>query len=74
MTIAEQLQARGLQQGLSQGLQRGLQQALEMQLTLKFGTLSAAATARLHSADSDTVTRWLACILSANSAEAVAEL
>jgi Putative transposase, YhgA-like len=66
MTIAEQLQARGIQQGL--------QQTLQMQLAMRFGPLSAAVTARLHSADADTLTRWLARILSADSAEAVVEI
>jgi hypothetical protein len=45
-----------------------------MLLTQKFGTVSAAVTARLHSANSDTLTRWLARILSAETAEAVVEL
>jgi predicted transposase/invertase (TIGR01784 family) len=86
MTIAEQLQARGLSQGLEQGLsqgrqqglQQGLQQALlqtlEMQLTQKFGPLPDAVAARLRSADSPSLTRWLARVLSADSAEGVVEL
>ena len=86
MTIAEQLQARGLERGLQQGLEQGLMQGreqglmqarretLEMLLTMKFGSLSAAVTARLQAADVDTLGRWLARILTADSAEAVVEL
>jgi len=82
MTIAEQLQARGLERGLQQGLEQGREQGLmqarretlEMQLTMKFGSLSAAVTARLQAADVDTLGRWLARILTADSADAVVEL
>ena len=78
MTIAEELRERGLQQGIERGLQQGALQTrredIESLLTSRFGTLPAAVTARIQSADADTLKRWLNQILTGASPEAVVEL
>ena len=82
MTIAEELQTRGLEKGLQQGLEKGLQQGsletrrevIETLLTSRFGPLSSAVTARIQSADADKLKPWVAQLLTAPSPEALVEL
>ncbi|HTV21535.1 MAG TPA: hypothetical protein VMG12_22760 [Polyangiaceae bacterium] len=86
MTIAEQLHAEGREQGIKRGLQQGIEQGerqgiertrreiLEKLLTTRFGPLSRPVLARLQSADSETLQRWLDHFLSAPNADSVVEL
>ena len=37
MTLAEQLENRGLQKGLEQGLEQGLLEGIELAVSIKFG-------------------------------------
>ncbi len=73
MTIAEELRAEGLQQGFEQGIVQGLRQTLEKLMTLKFGPLSDALSARIEAAELDGLDRWLGRILTADSPDAVVE-
>jgi predicted transposase/invertase (TIGR01784 family) len=75
MTIAEELKAQGLKQGIQQGLEQGLvrgqRQALERQMTLKFGPLPDAVSARIQAATQEMLERWLERILTADTPDAV---
>lgn len=81
MTIAEELKALGREQGLQQGREQGLQQGLvrarrqtlERQMTLKFGPLPDAVTARIEAADLEVLDSWLDRILTADTPDAVVE-
>ena len=70
MTNAEELRAQGLEQGLA----RGRQQSLERLMTLRFGPLPEAVTARIHAANLELLDRWLELVLTADSPDAVVEL
>ena len=74
MTIAEELQTRGLQQGLQQGSLETRREVIETVLTTRFGALSWAVTARIQSADADKLKRWVEQILTAPSPEALVEV
>jgi hypothetical protein len=63
-----------LKQGLEQGLARGRRQTLEKVMTLRFGPLPEAVTARIHAADVEVLDRWLERVLTADSSDAVVEL
>src|SRR5690606_19872689 len=67
VTIAEELQAIGLQQGL----QQGRVDLLEKQLVLKFGQLPAEVRARVEAADIEQLDRYAARILTATTLEEV---
>jgi predicted transposase/invertase (TIGR01784 family) len=77
MTIAEELIARGREQGREQERQHGLarqRQNLEKVMTLRFGPLPEAVTARIHAAEVEVLDRWLERVLTAHSPDAVVEL
>jgi len=79
MTIAEQLEQRGLQQGLQQGRQEGLQQGLQegrlailrRLLELRFGKLDTELAARLDAADAQALDRFTERVLTAATIDKV---
>jgi len=73
MTIAEELRAQGREQERQRGLARQ-RQNLEKLITLRFGPLPEAVTARIQAADFDVLDRWFERVLTADSPDAVVEL
>jgi hypothetical protein len=75
MTLAEQWfhqgETKGLELGLSQGLSQGRLEVLSKLLALKFGDLSEPVQARLASASSGEIERWIERVLFANTLEQV---
>jgi hypothetical protein len=77
MTIAEETKLPGwnpaLEQGLEQGLVRARRQVLERLMSVKFGPLPAAVSARIEAADLELLDNWLERILDAETPDAVVE-
>jgi len=87
MTMAEELIAQGFEQGFEQGLELsrrelasrqrfvlGLRKGLEHVMTLKFGPLPEAVSARIQAADHEVLDRWLDRLGTAATPGAVVEL
>lgn len=89
MTIAQQIEKRGIergiQQGMAQGIQTGIQRGIQQgliegefkflmrQLQRKFGTVPAVYLARLQQADAETLLKWGEKILEAKTLQEMFE-
>ncbi len=67
MTVAEQLR----QQGREEGRREAQRTTLLQLLTLKFGTIAPAVTAKVANAESAALDEWTLRVLTASSAEDV---
>ncbi|MEN9580526.1 MAG: hypothetical protein RJA70_3535 [Pseudomonadota bacterium] len=67
MTIAEQLEARGIAKGKAEGQAEGLRRVLTHLLALKFGAVPDSAIERIDRATEEQVLAWSARVLSATS-------
>jgi predicted transposase/invertase (TIGR01784 family) len=70
-TIAQMLEARGMERGLQQGVQQGVQQVVLRQLQRRFGELPAAVTQRVAAAGADELERWADRLLFAGNLDEV---
>lgn len=79
MTIAQQIEQRGMQQGMQQGMRQGIQQGLlEGELTMlinllnrKFGRIPVQYKSRLQKADSIMLLQWAERIIEAKTIQEI---
>ncbi|HEY0134983.1 MAG TPA: DUF4351 domain-containing protein, partial [Nannocystis sp.] len=70
-TIAQMLEARGMERGLQQGRQEGRRELVQQQLQRRFGELPAAVIQRLAAAEADELERWADRLLFAGNLDEV---
>jgi predicted transposase YdaD len=67
MTAADMLREEGLQKGLKKGHEKGQRELLLKLLSLRFGELPEAVSARVNAADSAQLYVWAERVLSAST-------
>ena len=67
MSTAEKLKREGKAEGLAEGLVKGRAETLQRQMARRFGPLTDAVLARLHSASTAELEHWTDRILDAAS-------